>query len=180
MSDYFRDLQQTATKLDCAKFAAMVAEFRSTLQQLPNLQQEMDALLVPDQLLDYTDLLQSVRPKLELAISWFAFPSSTGYDSAMGYEIISTDTFRAWFESLRDASTRRRILARVDRLATGNFGDHKALGDGLSELRLFFEAGYRIYYTQRGQQIILLLTGGDKSSQSRDIQNAREILDGLE
>lgn len=67
MSDYFRDLQQTATKLDCAKFAAMVAEFRSTLQQLPNLQQEMDALLVPDQLLDYTDLLQSVRPKLEQA-----------------------------------------------------------------------------------------------------------------
>lgn len=98
----------------------------------------------------------------------------------MEFEIISTDTFRAWFESLRDQSTRRRILARIDRLATGNFGDHKALGDGLSELRLFFGAGYRIYYTQRGQQIILLLTGGDKSSQSRDIQNARDILDGLE
>ncbi len=67
MSDYFRNLQQTAIQLDCAKLAAVVAEFRPVLQQLPQLQQEVDALLVPDQLLDYADLVQSVRPKLEQA-----------------------------------------------------------------------------------------------------------------
>lgn len=93
----------------------------------------------------------------------------------MEYELVSTETFTQWLTGLRDAVVRRRIVARLDRVAGGNFGDCKPLGDGLFELRLFFGAGFRIYYALQGQQVVVLLTGGDKSSQGRDIDEARAL-----
>jgi len=74
------------------------------------------------------------------------------------FELASTDDFRQWLSEIKDAAIRRRILARLDRVSGGNFGDYKALGESLFELRLFFGAGYRIYYTLRGQQVVLLLS----------------------
>lgn len=94
----------------------------------------------------------------------------------MEYELVSTETFNKWLAGLRDAVARRRIVARLDRVAGGNFGDCKPLGDGLFELRLFFGSGFRIYYALRGQQVVLLLMGGDKSTQERDIEEARALL----
>ena len=82
--------------------------------------------------------------------------------------------FDEWFESIRETSTRAKILTRLDRLRMGNFGDCKALCDGISELRIHYGPGLRIYYMKRGMKIILLLTGGDKSSQSKDIMKAKE------
>ncbi len=72
------------------------------------------------------------------------------------------------------------IAGRLLRIEQGNLGDHKALGEGLYELRFTFGAGYRVYFAQEGNQIILLLIGGDKSTQSRDIEKARDIMKGLE
>lgn len=82
--------------------------------------------------------------------------------------------FRDWLESIRDISTRDRILKRLDRLRFGNYGDHKSVGEGVWEVRLDFGPGYRVYYAQQSDRIIILLSGGDKSSQSRDILRARE------
>lgn len=82
--------------------------------------------------------------------------------------------FDEWFESIRETGTKAKILTRLDRLKMGNFGDCKALGDGISELRIHYSPGLRIYYTKRGLKIILLLTGGDKSFQSKDIMKAKE------
>lgn len=98
----------------------------------------------------------------------------------MEYELVSTETFTQWLTSLRDATARRRIVARLDRVAGGNFGDHKTLGEGLFELRLFFGAGFRIYYTVKDQQVVLLLSGGDKSTQDKDIEAARLLLASVE
>lgn len=98
----------------------------------------------------------------------------------MEYEIESTDSFKSWFEGLRDRVAKRRLLGRFERMQQGNFGDYKSLGDGLYELRFFFGSGFRVYYTLRGEQVVLLLTGGDKSGQSRDIEKAREIQEALE
>lgn len=104
----------------------------------------------------------------------------TGYNSAMKYEIASTAVFDKWFRSLKDRTTRNKILARISRVENGNFGDFKSLGDNLFELRFFFGGGLRIYYTIRNNQIVLLLHGGDKSSQNRDIEKARQMIQGLE
>ena len=98
----------------------------------------------------------------------------------MDYELVSTEVFTQWLMGLRDATIKRRIVARLDRVAGGNFGDYKALGEGLFELRLFFGAGFRIYYTLREQKVVLLLIGGDKSTQEKDIEAARILLAGLE
>lgn len=81
--------------------------------------------------------------------------------------------FTEWLESIRDRGTRRRIRARLTQLEYGNFGDSKSIGGGVFELRLRFGAGYRIYFGQIGNTIILLLCGGDKSSQTRDIERAK-------
>lgn len=78
-----------------------------------------------------------------------------------------------WMSAL-DSKTRLRIEDRLDRLPLGNFGDHKAIGKGVYELRLFFGPGYRIYYAIADRQVVLLLAGGDKKSQSRDIKRAQE------
>ena len=92
-------------------------------------------------------------------------------------EVFRTSTGRApfneWLESLRDARTRNRVRGRLDRLEAGNFGDCQPVGDGVFELRLHFGAGYRIYFGKGDNTIILLLCGGDKSQQPRDIRRAK-------
>jgi putative addiction module killer protein len=78
-----------------------------------------------------------------------------------------------WLDSISDKRTKTRILTNIDRLRHGNFGDSKPVGDGISELRLHFGAGYRVYYSRQGDAIILLLCAGDKATQERDITNAK-------
>jgi len=95
-------------------------------------------------------------------------------------QIRKTDVYAEWIDNLRDLQGRARILVRVERLASGNPGDVKAIGGGVSELRVHFGPGYRVYFTQRGHDIVILLAGGDKSSQSTDIQTALQLAKNLE
>ena len=90
-------------------------------------------------------------------------------------EIRETTPFSMWLRSLRDNRARARIAARVRRLAFGAFGDVQPVGEGVSELRLHFGPGYRVYFVQRGQVLIILLCGGDKSTQGRDIATAKKL-----
>ena len=83
------------------------------------------------------------------------------------------EPFTEWLYSLRDVMARKRILARVSRLEQGNYGDCEPVGEGVSELRLFFGSGYRVYFGEHGNEIVVLLCGGDKSSQTKDIQQAK-------
>jgi len=83
-----------------------------------------------------------------------------------------TDEYREWFDELKDRTGRARILVRIDRLIDGNPGQYRDLTDGVSELKIDFGPGYRVYYTQRGQRLLLLLVGGDKSTQQKDIETA--------
>jgi len=83
-----------------------------------------------------------------------------------------TDVYREWLDALKDRAGRARILVRVDRLIHGNPGHHRELTDGVSELKIDFGPGYRVYYAQRGTRLLLLLAGGDKSSQQKDIAMA--------
>ncbi len=87
------------------------------------------------------------------------------YEDAKGNE-----PFTDWLNSLRDSTTRRRILKRLFRVEQGNYGDHKSVGDGVHELRFFFGSGYRVYFGEDGDTIVVLLIGGDKASQTKDIQ----------
>ena len=82
------------------------------------------------------------------------------------------EPFTDWLNNLRDPTTRRRILRRLLRLEQGHYGDFKIVGNGISELRLFFGKGYRIYFAEDGNTLVVLLCGGDKSSQRRDIERA--------
>ena len=91
------------------------------------------------------------------------------------YEVEQTSDYDAWYRSIGDQVVRGRISSRIVRLKVGNFGDAKAVGNGVHELRLNFGPGYRVYFSQRGARIILLLCGGDKSSQQRDIARAKLI-----
>jgi putative addiction module killer protein len=91
------------------------------------------------------------------------------------YVIERTESFSDWLENLRDTVGRTRIIKRLVRLGNGQFGDVKPVGEGVHELRLFFGPGYRVYFMQRGETIILLLAGGDKDSQSRDIEVAKGL-----
>ena len=86
--------------------------------------------------------------------------------------IEKTDEYRDWIDSLKDLSGRVRILMRVDRLIHGNPGDHRNLTNGVSELKVDVGPGYRVYYSKRGSRLLLLLIGGDKSSQDKDIAKA--------
>lgn len=90
-------------------------------------------------------------------------------------KIESSDTFKAWLKSLRDRAAVVRVLARVDRLALGNAGDAKPVGDGVSEMRIHHGPGYRVYFMQRGEVLVVLLCGGDKSTQAADIAAAKRI-----
>ncbi|NVN87894.1 MAG: type II toxin-antitoxin system RelE/ParE family toxin [Rhodopseudomonas sp.] len=91
-----------------------------------------------------------------------------------------TDEFSHWLTHLRDLRARARILARIDRLELGNPGDVAPVGDGVSELRLHYGPGYRIYFVRRGAELIVLLGGGDKSTQSADIAAAKKLASELE
>lgn len=90
-------------------------------------------------------------------------------------EIVRSATFDRWLSRLSDPRARARIQVRLDRLQLGNFGDVKSVGDGISELKVDQGPGYRVYFTRRGALLVLLLCGGDKSSQSRDIAAAKAI-----
>lgn len=90
-------------------------------------------------------------------------------------EIRQTDHFAGWLERLRDRSAKSKILVRIDRLRLGLAGDVKPAGAGVSELRIDFGPGYRLYFIRRGKNVVFLLAGGDKSSQNRDIRTAHEL-----
>ena len=91
-------------------------------------------------------------------------------------EIRRTDEFAQWLKRLKDSNARSRINVLIRRISLmGNLGDCKPVGDGVSELRIDCGPGYRLYFAQRGREIILLLIGGDKSSQKRDIEKAKEL-----
>jgi putative addiction module killer protein len=95
-------------------------------------------------------------------------------------EVRQTEIFVNWFESLKDRRAKARIQARIDRLELGNFGDVAPVGEGVSELRIHYGPGYRVYFAKRGQVVVILLSGGDKSTQDSDIQNAKELAQQLE
>ena len=90
-------------------------------------------------------------------------------------EIHRTDVFAGWLDGLRDLRARARIQARIERLALGNPGDVRPVGEGVSELRIDCGPGYRVYFIRRGQELIILLAGGDKSTQAEDIRTALHL-----
>lgn len=91
-------------------------------------------------------------------------------------EVVQTDEFARWLKRLKDAAARARILVRIQRLSlTENFGDAKPVGDGVFEMRIDYGPGYRLFYTLRGNELVLLLIGGDKSSQQRDIAKVKKL-----
>jgi putative addiction module killer protein len=94
-------------------------------------------------------------------------------------QVRQTERFVRWLEGLRDLRGRAKVLARIERLIGGNPGDTKPVGAGVSELRINFGPGYRVYYLQKGITLIILLAGGDKSSQSKDIQTAIQLAETL-
>lgn len=98
----------------------------------------------------------------------------------MKYEPRSTEYFDKWIDKIKDRLTHARILRRLDKLIIGAFGDCKAISTNLFELRMFFGPGYRVYYTIQGKEIILLLPGGDKSTQDKDIEKATNLSKELE
>lgn len=93
----------------------------------------------------------------------------------MQIEVRQTDIFSTWFDGLRDREARARITVRIRRLSLGNPGDVKSVGKGVSELRVDYGPGYRVYFTRRGNALVILLCGGDKRSQDRDIARAIEL-----
>jgi putative addiction module killer protein len=94
-------------------------------------------------------------------------------------EIRQTEVYARWFASLRDRQARARIDVRIRRLSLGNPGDVKSVGEGVSELRIDYGPGYRVYFVQRGRQLIILLAGGDKRTQDKDIRTALELARSL-
>ena len=95
-------------------------------------------------------------------------------------EIRKTEEFERWLRALRDRTARTKVLVRIDRLALGNPGDVRPVGGGISEMRIDHGPGYRAYFTQRSAVLIILLCGGDKGTQERDIRRAKDIVEGLE
>jgi putative addiction module killer protein len=95
-------------------------------------------------------------------------------------EVIQTELFADWFEGLRDRQAKAHIQARIDRMELGNFGDIAPVGEVVSELRIHYGPGYRVYFVQRDEVIVILLSGGDKSTQDSDIQTAKKLVKKLE
>jgi len=89
--------------------------------------------------------------------------------------VVKSEDYRAWIDGLRDLAGRARILVRIDRLIHGNPGDHRNLTEGVSELRIDVGPGYRVYYARRGEQLLLLLGGGSKATQTNDIDKALDL-----
>lgn len=102
--------------------------------------------------------------------------SPTGNNKDIKYEIKSTKQFNKWFSKLKDSMIKSRVLGQLSRIENGNFGDFKQINSSLFELRFFFGAGFRIYYTIQNDIVVILLVGGDKSSQEKDIAMATELL----
>ena len=94
-------------------------------------------------------------------------------------EIRKTILFAQWLDALRDLQARARVQTRIERLAAGNPGDVEPVGDGVSELRINYGPGYRVYFKQRGRELIILLAGGDKTPQARDIKAALRLARNL-
>lgn len=94
-------------------------------------------------------------------------------------EVRKTEVYVKWLNGLRDIRARARVLVRVERLAAGNPGDAEPVGEGVSELRINYGPGYRVYCKQQGRELVILLAGGDKSSQSRDIKTALRLARNL-
>ncbi len=95
-------------------------------------------------------------------------------------EIRKTEIFENWFNNLKDKRAKVRIQARIDRVEMGNLGDVSPVGDGVSELRIFYGPGYRVYFVQKGLTVVILLTGGDKGSQESDITKAKKLSKQIE
>lgn len=95
-------------------------------------------------------------------------------------EVRQTEIFANWFVKLKDKKAKARIQARIDRMEIGNFGDVAPVGQGVSEMRIFYGAGYRVYFVQRASILVVLLCGGDKSTQISDINKAKELVKQLE
>ena len=95
-------------------------------------------------------------------------------------EVRQTSIFSAWFEGLRDIRARAQIIRRIERAQAGNLGDVAPIGEGLSEMRIHYGPGYRLYFVMRGNELVILLCGGDKGSQKSDIRDAREIAKELD
>ena len=94
-------------------------------------------------------------------------------------EIRKTELFAQWLDGLRDLQARARVQARIERLAGGNPGDVEPVGEGVSELRINYGPGYRVYFKRRGQELIILLAGGDKRTQAKDIKTALRLARSL-
>jgi putative addiction module killer protein len=94
-------------------------------------------------------------------------------------EIRKTDIFAEWLDGLRDIQARARIQARIERLAAGDSGDVEPVGEGVSDLRIIHGPGYRVYFKRRGQELVILLAGGDKSTQAKDIKAALRLARNL-
>ena len=94
-------------------------------------------------------------------------------------EVRQTEVFSKWLRELRDRQTRARIQTRIDRLQLGLAGDVKPVGEGVSELRIDYGPGYRVYFIRRGRELVILLAGGDKRTQDRDIKTAMELARNL-
>ena len=94
-------------------------------------------------------------------------------------EIRKTEVFARWLDDLRDLRARARIQVRIERLASGHYGDVKPVGAGVSELRIDYGPGYRVYFTKRGGTVVILLAGGDKRSQASDIRTALRLAQKL-
>ena len=94
-------------------------------------------------------------------------------------EVRKTETFAKWIDKLNDIRARARILVRIERLAAGNPGDVKPVGEGVSELRIDYGPGYRVYYKKHGRQVVILLAGGDKRTQAKNIKTALRLAQNL-
>ena len=95
-------------------------------------------------------------------------------------EIRKTDIYAKWLDGLRDARARARVLVRVERLAAGNPGDVKPVGEGVSELQIDYGSGYRVYYKKLGRRVVILLAGGDKRTQTDDVRTALRLARNLQ
>ena len=94
-------------------------------------------------------------------------------------EVRKTDVFVQWLDGLRDIQARARVQARIERLATGNPGDVEPVGEGVSELRINYGPGYRVYFKKRGRELVILLAAGDKNTQAKDIKTALRLARNL-
>ena len=95
------------------------------------------------------------------------------------FEIRKTETYARWLDGLHDIHARARVQVRVERLAAGNPGDVRPVGEGVSEMRIDYGPGYRVYFTQRGREVVVLLAGGDKRTQATDIKTALRLARNL-